>query len=223
MTRADDKIRKQVLEELEWDSRIDAKSLTVTARNRTVTLGGEVPTYQERAAAAEAAAAVADVENVINQISIHQLDPAQAPDSELLGRIRTTLRWNTRVSETEIHVNVAEGVVTLEGSVDTHWKRPYIEETVGNVRGVVAIHNNITVVPTRSVTDQIIAEDVMAALHRNLVVDAASIEVRVENAVVTLSGRVSSHAERKAAENDASITSGVTGVRNKLTIGEAAA
>lgn len=220
----DDKIRKEVLDELKWDSRIDAKSVTVIARNGAVTLSGEVSTYQERAAAADAAASVADVENVINQISIRQQDPsAQAPGPDLLELIRTTLQWNTRVSETEIQARVADGVVTLDGSVDTHWKRPYIEEIIGNVRGVVAIQNNITVVPTRSVTDQIIAEDVMAALHRNLVVDVASIEVRVENAIVTLSGRVSSHAERKAAENDASITSGVTGVRNKLTIGKAAA
>lgn len=224
MARKEDEIRKDVLDELRWDTRVDAAAVTVEVKDGIVTLGGEVPTYQERAAAVESAISVSGVKDVVNEIAIHPLDvPTLPADADIQDRIRTMLEWNTRINEADIQTSVVDGIVTLEGAVDTHWKRPYVEEIVGNIRGVVAIHNNLAVVPTRSVTDQIIAEDVVAALKRNLLVDADSIEVRVENAIVTLSGRVSSHAERKAAEGDASITSGVVEVRNKLTVGQAAA
>lgn len=224
MAQSDEQIKCEVVDELRWDSRTDASEVTVTVKDGLVTLAGEVPTYAERSAAVDAAWAVADVQDVINEISVRYPSASELPsDVEIEERISTLLEWNPRIDQSGIHPQVVEGVVTLEGSVDTHWKRLYVEDVVANVRGVVTIHNNLSVVPTRSVTDQMIADDIVSALRRDLLVDADKVEVSVANGVVHLSGQVMSQAERGAAEDDASFTRGVVSVRNDLSIARTAA
>lgn len=224
MARSDEDIKRDVIDELHWDSRVDASSVTVVVENAIVNLGGEIPTYAERNAAVDAASAVSGIKEVVNKIRVcHPATSALPADTEIHEKIMTLLEWNPRIEASHIHPKVGEGAVTLDGYVETHWKRVYIEDVVANIRGVVAIHNNLTVVPTRSVTDQMIAEDIVSALRRDLLVDADEVEVNVENGVVTLSGQVMSQAERKAAEDDASVTTGVLAVRNRLVVGRAAA
>jgi osmotically-inducible protein OsmY len=50
-------------------------------------------------------------------------------------------------------------------------------------------------------------------------IDASDVEVSVNNGIVTLSGRVESRAEKRRAEDIASLVSGVTDVANQLRIG----
>lgn len=144
-------------------------------------------------------------------------------DEMIREKILNVLRREARFGVGAVTPFVENGVVTLTGAVDTHWKRPYLEELVRDVRGVVVVHDNITVVPTRSATDELIAEDVIAALNKNPLVNADSIEVRVENAIVTLVGRVCSPQEKDAAVEEASRIPGVTAVKDKLVVGQAAA
>jgi len=59
--RSDSEIQRGVLQELEWDSRVDHTEIGVTVRSGVVTLTGNVDSWAKRVAAKEAAHRVADV------------------------------------------------------------------------------------------------------------------------------------------------------------------
>lgn len=208
---------------LKWNARLDASAVSVVVRNGIVTLAGEVPNYFQRSAAIEAAWAVADVNDVVNQLSVRlPADSARPDDEELLSRINLLLEWNPQVEEDDIEALLRDGAVTLEGTVDAHWKRGYVGDLVGSLEGVLAIHNNLVVVPSGTVSDQMLAEEVLAALRRNALVNVDEIEVRIDRGEVTLSGRITSWPEADAAEEAASATPGVVAVYNRLIFDQAA-
>jgi osmotically-inducible protein OsmY len=74
------------------------------------------------------------------------------------------------------------------------------------------------VVPTHSVLDETISENVLAALRRNVGIDETLINVKVENGIVTLSGSVRSWVARNAAFDAALFTDGVVDVVDNLVI-----
>lgn len=222
MRRQDEAIRKDVETHLRWDARLDASAVSVAVRNGIVTLAGEVSSYFERSAAIEGAWAVADVADVVNELLVRLPVNSAPDDEELLSRINLLLEWNPQVEEDDIEALLRDGAVTLEGTVDAHWKRRYVGDLVGSLEGVVAIHNNLVVVPSGTVHDQMIAEEVMAALRRSALVNVDEIEVRVDRGEVTLSGRISSWPEADAAEEAASATPGVVAVYNRLVFDRAA-
>ena len=110
------------------------------------------------------------------------------------------------------------GLVTLEGSVDTYWKKVYAEDLASHIRGVVHIANKLTVVPTKRIVDGAIAREIMAALDRNVAVDSDSITVEVENSVVTLSGIQRSRAAKTAVFFTAVYTNGITHIHDRVTV-----
>jgi osmotically-inducible protein OsmY len=87
---------------------------------------------------------------------------------------------------------------------------------VRGLTGVIGISNKIAVKPTVSPTD--IKSKIEAALKRNAILDAESINVQTDGGKVTLTGTVSSWAERDAAEAAAWAAPGVTDLKDALTI-----
>ncbi len=217
--RQDELIKKDIVDELAWDSRIDASKVSVTVSNGIVTLEGEVPTYGDITAARAAAWRMGGVLDVIDNLSVHHVVPPELPtDSEIETRIVNVLAWDPVIDETAITVTVVGGVTTLEGTVDAHWKKSFIESKVAGIRGVTGIENLLAVTPSADFSDEAIAESVVAALDRDVLVDATDVTVNVDKGVVTLTGLVPSWASRRAAENDALMTAGVLGVRNELNV-----
>jgi hyperosmotically inducible protein len=45
MARTEEQIKRDVVDQLYWDNRVDASDVTVEVSNGTVTLRGTVPTY----------------------------------------------------------------------------------------------------------------------------------------------------------------------------------
>jgi osmotically-inducible protein OsmY len=85
--------------------------------------------------------------------------------------------------------------------------------------GVTAIKNNLAVVPTKDVSDELIAQAIVAALERNSSVDVDKIEVEVEGRVVKLSGVVPTWIAYLAAQDTVKYTGGVADIINNITIG----
>jgi len=140
-------------------------------------------------------------------------------------QLLTALRHSPRLEQArllirarEIDVTVANGMVTLEGTVEDTWQKWRAEDLVADLSGVILVENHLTVVPTESFVDQDIAEDIESALERNLYVVADDVTVEVENGTVTLSGTVTSWAARRAAYEAALYTTGVVDVRNLLSV-----
>ncbi|MFO7783893.1 MAG: BON domain-containing protein [Thermodesulfobacteriota bacterium] len=67
MARTDERIKKDVVDELYWDDRVNASEVYVEVSNGTVTLRGEVPTYFSKTAAHDDALEILGVVSVRNQ------------------------------------------------------------------------------------------------------------------------------------------------------------
>lgn len=167
----------------------------------------------------------------------------------MTGRIRKTdtqihhdvleeLKWDSRVDETDVGVEVDDGVVTLLGTVKSWPKRAAAEEAARRVSGVLDVANDIKVVlpaaravgnlaGVRSVDNRIlvrrsttIASDVRtaieAALERRAEREARRIRVDVHDGTVTLEGDVHSWAERTSVLAAARFTPGVRAVEDQL-------
>ena len=55
MTKTDEQIQREVLEELKWDARVQPNEIGVTVKDRVVSLMGWVDSYAKKWAAEEAA------------------------------------------------------------------------------------------------------------------------------------------------------------------------
>jgi osmotically-inducible protein OsmY len=88
-------------------------------------------------------------------------------DTQIHHDVLEELKWDSRVDETEVGVEVDKGVVTLTGTVTSWAKRMAAEEAARRVIGVLDIANDIKIkVPgglTR--TDTEIAQAVRHALQ----------------------------------------------------------
>jgi osmotically-inducible protein OsmY len=69
-------------------------------------------------------------------------------------------------------------------------------------------------------SDERIREDVNDRLTDDYYLDASDIEVKVNDCVVTLTGRVDSRSDKRRAEDLAASVSGVTDVANQLHVGQ---
>jgi hyperosmotically inducible periplasmic protein len=219
MKRSDENIKKDIVDELYWDTQIDASKVTVTVDDGVVTLSGEVPTYGDLSRARVAAWGIADVIDVIDDMTVRYVTPPALPsDHEIESRANNMLIWDPAIDEAVVNVSVANGIVTVEGTVDAHWKRSFVEDKLTGIRGILAVVNKLAVVPTKRISDELVAKDVIAALDRDTRVNVDDIEVEVDDGIVTLSGSVPRWAARWAAGRDASQTAGVIDVRNELKL-----
>lgn len=211
-------IKANVVDNLRWDSRVDATNVTVEVSDGTVTLKGNVPSFTALTAATNNAWNVVGVTDVDNQLIVEYPSAVTVPsDADIKKNIESILAWDNDIDVTEIDVSVSNGVVTLEGNVDAYWKLYHLERKA-DVMGVINIVNKVAVVPTEDVLDEDIASDVEDALERNVSVDVDDVNVKVENGEVTLTGTVPSWNSYNSAENAAFYTLGVVAVDNQLVI-----
>jgi osmotically-inducible protein OsmY len=221
MPGSDELIKKDVVDQLTWDDRVDASKISVEVSNGRVILRGEVPNYFTRNAAYEDTWYVAGVRNVLNELTVRH-PPARAlrPDIEIENAIKNRFAVNPDIDLRDIEVIVSNGTVTLKGTVDAYWKKMYAEDLITEEPGVAYIENLLAVVPTRDYIDQDIADDIVSALDRMADVDPDQVTVKVEGGKVTLSGTVQSGAARRVAHESAWYTPGVIQVEDHLTVSE---
>jgi hyperosmotically inducible protein len=121
MGRSDEEIRRDVLDELSWDSRVDASGLTVSVSAGKVTLTGSVRSHPAREAAALDSWAIPGVRGVENHLVVHRRMPA--PESAVVvSRVQKVLDWDSEVDGSRIEVTGEGGLVTLKGTVSALWQ-----------------------------------------------------------------------------------------------------
>jgi hyperosmotically inducible protein len=219
MTRKDQEIKKDLIDELYWDHRVDAAEVKAQVADGKVTLTGTVPSYSARSAAASASWGIDGVKEVTNLLSVRFPTTFVVPnDVEIKTNAERTLAWNPEVYSADVDVTVIDGVVCLEGTVDAYWKRGKAEDLVSNLRGVVDIENHLAVVPSESFVDKDIAREIESAFQRSQHVDAEDVTVKVENGRVTLTGTASSYYARGRAYDVAAHSLGVVAVDNHIIV-----
>ena len=140
-------------------------------------------------------------------------------DTQIHHDVLDELRWDSRVDETEVGVEVDEGVVTLTGTVQTWAKRVAAEEAARRVTGVLDVANDIRVIPrSAGPTDTEIAKAVRHALEWDVFVPDTRISSSVSDGTVTLDGVVERWSEREDAERAVRNLTGVKAVVNRIMV-----
>src|SRR5258708_37918671 len=162
--RNDDSIRDEVLVEVKWGRKIEARSdIGVGVKDGVVTLSGFVRSYWGKDAAGKAAKRVYGVRGVANDIEVK---PATArTDPEIAREAIQQLESHVSIPSDKIKVTVEKGWVTLEGTVDWQYQKSLAESSVEKLKGEVGIINNITGKP--KVTPTEIKAKIEEALRRN--------------------------------------------------------
>jgi len=141
-------------------------------------------------------------------------------DAQIHHDVLEELKWDSRVDETEVGVQVVRGVVTLTGTVTSWAKRVAAQEAAHRVIGVHDVANDIKVKTPGGLTrtDSEIAQAVRQALEWDVFVPEAKITSTVTDGWVTLDGAVDTWSQRSAAERAVRNLTGVKFVVNKITV-----
>src|SRR5215831_3344437 len=86
--RSDVQIQSDVLDELRYDTRVQAPSVGVEVNNGIVTLTGSAASYARKVAAKEAAHRVAGVLDVVDDVRVHIPNASQRTDTDIAQAVR---------------------------------------------------------------------------------------------------------------------------------------
>jgi osmotically-inducible protein OsmY len=214
-------IKRNVEGELHWEPSVNAAEIGVAVKNGIVTLSGYIQSYMERYAAERAAARVADVKAVVNELQVRLPSSSERTDEDIARAAVNALAWSIEVPNDRIKVRVSKGWITLEGTVDWQFQKKAAEKAVRDLTGVRGISNLIDVKP--QVKPSEVKAEIQDALKRSAELDARQITVEAKGDKVILRGTVRSWVERDEAERAAWRAPGVRTVDNQITIGAVAA
>lgn len=128
--------------------------------------------------------------------------PTPKSDWEIQQDVERELAWDTRISPTEVGIQVNRGIVTLTGTVESWGKVRAAEEAAHRARDVLDVANELVVrsAEAGARSDAEIAQAVRQALEWDVTVPDAQIRTTVTKGVVTLAGSVAEWRQRLDAE-----------------------
>ena len=214
---SDSGLKQDILDELEFEPRIDASKIGVAVQDGIVTLTGHVGSFAEKIAAERAVMRIKGVRGVAEDIEVRSALADGVHDDEIARRASDMLRWSTLVPDGRIIVEVERGRVTLTGKLDWAYQKRGALDVVEGIRGVTGVVDRIEICPRVAPKDVKGAID--GALRRNAELTGHSVHVGVQGNKVTLDGRVRTWRDRHVAEQAAWSVAGVNEVSNKLLIG----
>jgi osmotically-inducible protein OsmY len=141
-------------------------------------------------------------------------------DTQIHHDVLEELKWDPRVEEREVGIQVDKGVVTLTGTVTSWAKRLAAQDAARRVIGVLDVANDIKIKAPGGLTrtDTEIAQAVRRALEWDVFVPEEKISSTVSEGWVTLDGTVETWSNRYDAERAVENLTGVTGVVNRITV-----
>lgn len=141
-------------------------------------------------------------------------------DQELEQRVAEELSWDPRVDSEAITVSVYDGIVTLAGTVGSLRQKREAKKAAERVHGVILVNNELDVsLPAEHRRGD---DDLRDRVRQALALDAqvpATVDVRVNDGFVTLTGTARWQYEREEAEFVAGNVLGVTGVDDAIDLG----
>lgn len=217
--RTDEMIKKQVVDRLATDSRVDASDVKVEVHDGKVELSGKVLTYSDKNLASDIAWFVNGVIGVGNSLDVELSSTIPVPtDIQIKESIENLLKWNSKVEESKVSVDVSAGIVTLEGSVPNYWQKLEAEDDASRATGVIDIVNKLAVVPTEKISDELIGERVMDRIEQAAPLRVDDVDVRVSDGAVTLNGELPSYNDWSSVYDTTKNTIGVTDVKDNIMI-----
>src|SRR5216684_9219449 len=148
----DTELQHAVENEVCWELSAGLTQISVTVKGGAVELAGHVDSFWEKCSAERAAWRVAHVNHVTNGIRVVVPFNKQRDDDDVALAAMSILEWNGLVPETA-KVQVANGCVTLSGSVERQQQKEEAERALCTLKGITGIHNDIVIQPAVSLAD----------------------------------------------------------------------
>ena len=210
----DKDLRRDVLDELDFDPSLAAGDIGAAVADGVVTLTGHVSSYAEKVAAERAVRRVRGVRAIAQEIAVRYADDKKVADDQIAARALAIIDWSVHLPKGAIQVKVAGGWVTLTGLVDWQYQMAGAETAVRKLSGVHGVTNLIEVRPR--VPPTAVKEKILDAFKRGALFEADAIKVTVSGDRVILEGAVTAWAERDAAERAAWSVPGVRAVEDRI-------
>jgi len=93
--KKDTDLRRDVVDELEWEPSVDAAQIGVTAHDGVVTLTGTVKSYSEKLTAERVAKRVHGVKAIANDVEVRLPGASERTDSDIARAAVDALKWRT--------------------------------------------------------------------------------------------------------------------------------
>ncbi|MBD3165340.1 BON domain-containing protein [bacterium] len=182
------------------DEGVTGYTIDVETENGIVTLEGTANNLLAKRRTERIVTTVKGVKAVINRIEIAETD---LTDFTIRENVRDALIYDPATDSWEIEADVKDHVVTLTGDVESWQEAQLAEKVVAGIAGVKDVVNNIAVDYVENRPDREIRQEIEEALAWDKRIDAALVEVNVNNSKVNLDGIVGSLAEKREATKTA--------------------
>lgn len=141
-------------------------------------------------------------------------------DARIKHEVLSELKWDTRVDETAIVVEVDKGIVMLTGSLEHYGQKIAAQDAAHRIDGVRDVVNDIDVTLPNHLarTDHDIAQMVRRVLEWDVRVPDDQITCTVSDGWVTLEGNVDVWRQREDAEHAVRHLACVRGVNNLIVV-----
>lgn len=225
--RSNADIKADIEQRLLNDPATDSYEIGVGVSDGEITLTGEVESWQEKQLTAQVAKGVKGVTAVFNNIEMNYTE--ERPDVEIYNDIVQSMENDIRIDHVMVDVEVDNGKVELSGVVGSATEKGQAE-LLSWVPGVTDVNSDDLEIKYwardselrknkyADRSDEQIREAVIDAFWYAPRVNYVTPTVRVNDGVVTLSGKVENLKTKHAAEQTASNIVGVQLVRNELKV-----
>ncbi len=208
-SRSDFEIKPEIEKRLEADPYVDERLIDVDVKNGNVELNGTVGSVREKNNASINAwvAGVSSVDTSDLEIKwwakdkMKQKTVSEISDKQIEKSVKDTFLYDPRVYSFKIDVDSDYGLVTLSGVVDNYKAKRVAEQDARNVKGVIAVYNNIKVRPEKETSDEEIAERIRRVINWDPVLEGYEISTLVRNKKAYLYGDVDSFYEKERSYN----------------------
>lgn len=208
-------IQYQVEDALKNTRLLRNDDIKIETRNGEVILFGFVDVLAEKWTAGEAVAKVPGVVSVDNSLTV--VIDNQLEDNEIAELVEDNLMSDPRAVLHKLTVTVKDGVVYLQGDVDTLAEEQGAKELAARVQNVKDVVSYLHLSASDFATDDAsITNAVELALSRTTLVSVRDVETITSNGIVTLRGTVDTPEQIEAAKRIAAQVPGAKGIRVEL-------
>lgn len=241
----DEDVKAAIADALFYDPRVISTNVNVRVDSGEVVLSGKVDNLKAKRSSTQVARNTVGVWSVKNQIKVRP--EMTKADSTIETDVREALVRDPYVKAYNMKIVSNNGVVDLNGTVDTYFDKAQADDIAAQVSGVVAVDNNLMVdEPNEALvyspyvdydwwypydydwyvipndfyvtsTDWEIQEEIKDEMWWSPYVESDQVNVTVENGKATLTGEVDTWNERLEATTEA-YQGGAVAVDNNLTV-----